>query len=223
MHPVDIYEDVAIGYGFEKFGGTHTVTQTVGELSAPTRVSEVIRDMMVGLGYTEVTTLTIGSESDGFELAGLPATDFVKILNPISEDHTCLRSYLVPSSMRILVKNKHRDLPQRIFEVGDVVIGEERRKKLCALSTHSKASFTEAKSLAESILREMRIEYTLRPCQYRTFIDGRGAEVVSGGKQIGFFGEMSPQVITEFGIGHPVVLFEMDVSPFIGSGAKGVL
>jgi len=223
MHPVDIYEDVAIGYGFERFGGEHSLTQTVGELSDSTRVSEIIRDIMIGLGYTEVTTLTIGSEKDEFELTGLPVTDFVDILNPITEDHTCLRSYLTPSLMRILVKNKHRDLPQRIFEVGDVVTDAKRQKRMCALSTHSKASFTEAKSLAESVLREMRIGYTLRTCSYRTFIDGRGAEVIADGKQIGYFGEMSPQVITDFGIDHPVMMFEMDMSPFIGSSVKGVL
>jgi len=223
MHPVDIYEDVAIGFGFERFGGEHPLMQTVGELSNSTEVSEIMRDIMIGLGYAEVTTLTIGSEKDEFELTGLPVTDFVNILNPITEDHTCLRSYLTPSLMRILVKNKHRDLPQRIFEVGDVVTDAKRQKRLCALSTHSKASFTEAKSLAESVLREMRISYSLRPCTYRTFIDGRGAELVVDGKQIGYFGEMSPQVITDFGIDHPVIIFEMDISSFISSIVKGVM
>jgi len=223
MHPVDIYEDAAIGYGFERFGGEHLLTQTVGELSNSTEVSEIVRDIMIGLGYAEVTTLTIGSEKDEFELTGLPMTDFVNILNPITEDHTCLRSYLTPSLMRILVKNKHRDLPQRIFEVGDVVTDAKRQKRVCALSTHSKASFTEAKSLAESVLREMRRIYTIRPCSYRTFIDGRGAEIIVDGKQIGYFGEMSPQVITDFGIDHPVIMFEMDISSFIGSVVKGVM
>lgn len=223
MHPVDIYEDVAIGYGFEKFGGDHGLTQTIGEMSDVTYVSERLRDVMIGLGYTEVTTLTLSSEKDEFELTGLPVKSVVKVLNPITEDHTCLRSSLMPSLMKILRRNKHRDLPQKIFEVGDVVCEAKKQRRLCALSTHSRASFTEAKSIAESVLREMHIEYTLKQCQYRTFIDGRGAEIISEGKQIGYFGELDPQVIIDFDIDHPIILFELNVSPYIENTTKGVM
>ena len=223
MHTVDLYEDVAIGYGFERFGDSHTLTQTIGAVSDSTYVSENLRDIMVGMGFFEVNTLTLSSEKDEFEMSGLPELEVVKVLNPITEDHTCLRSSLMPSLMRILKKNKHRDLPQRIFEVGDVIRGTKRQKRLCALSTNSKASFTESKSTAESVLREMNIEYILRPCSYRTFIDGRGAEIISNGDTIGYFGEVSPQVITDMDIDHPIILFELNIGPFIDRTSRGVI
>ena len=223
MHTVDLYEDVAIGYGFERFGGVHTLTQTNGNVSDATYVSERVRDIMTGLGYYEVTTLTLSSENEEFVISGLPKTDVVKVRNPITEDHTCLRASLMPSLMKILRRNKHRDLPQRIFEVGDVVREEKKQRRVCALATHSKASFTEIKSTAESVLKEMNIEYTIRPCAYATFIEGRGAEIVSGGKLIGYFGEMSPQVITDFDIDHPIILFEMEISSFIENFQRGLI
>lgn len=223
MHPIDVFEDVAIGYGFERFGNEHTVTQTVGELSGATRISEKLRDVATGLGFMEVTTLTLSSQREEFIMSGLPEQHVVTLLNPITEDHTCLRSSLMPSLMKILKRNRHRDLPQNIFEIGDVVRNAKKQRRMCMLSASSKASFTESKSIAESVLREMGIDYILRPCGYRTFIEGRGAEIICNGEQMGYFGEMSPQTITDFDIEHPVILFEMNISPFIEKTSRGLL
>ncbi|MBQ2486691.1 MAG: phenylalanine--tRNA ligase subunit beta [Candidatus Methanomethylophilus sp.] len=212
MHVADLYEDVAKGYGYEKFGqGKINVSQTTGGLMPITNISEDLRDVMVGLGFTEVTTLTLSSDRDEFERSGLPKLDNVRVLNPITEDHTCLRSYLMPSLMRIFRRNKHRDLPQRIFEVSDVVVDEKRRKHICGMIMNSKVSFTEIKSVTESVLREMGIDYEIGSCSYRTFIPGRGAAVIVNGKEVGCFGEVSPQVITDYEITHPVAMFEIDL------------
>ena len=212
LHIVDIYEDVATGYGFEKFGKEkHTLTQSTGEYLKTTQYSENIRDIMVGLGFMEVNTLTLSSEKEEFELSGLPEIKPVMVLNPITEEHTCLRTYLMPSLIRILKKNKRRDLPQRIFEVGDVIVDCKRRKHLCAMSMVSKSSFTEIKSTVESVLRELNVKYTLNESKYPTFIPGRGAEIVCNGKTIGFFGEMSPEIITGYSINHPLMMFEIDL------------
>jgi len=211
MHDVDIYEDVATGYGFEKFGLEHTLTQTAGRKSDMTMISDRLRDVMIGSGYTEVTTLTLSSEDDEFVISGLPKKNVVKVKNPITEDHTCLRSSLLPSVMRIIRKNKHRDLPQRVFEIGDSVVDSKRERRLCGVATHSRTPFTEMKSLVESVLREMRVSYSVRPCQYSTFIDGRGAEIIVDGIQVGYFGEMSPQTIIDFDVNHPVMFFEMNI------------
>lgn len=215
MHDVDIYEDVATGYGFERFGGKYHVGQTIGHLSSETTFSESIKDAMIGLGFTEVTTLTLSNEEDEFHISGLPAMDVVRVTNPITEEHTCLRSYLMPSLMRILRHNKHRDLPQRIFEVGYVIKDNKTVLHLCALSTASKVSFTEIKSIAESMMREMSTEHTLSACDYPTFIKGRGASIIVDGRPIGVFGEVSPKVVTDFDITHPVIMFELDLSPII--------
>jgi phenylalanyl-tRNA synthetase beta chain len=212
MHPVDIYEDVAIGYGFENFGSVHALTQTTGGKSRITMVSDRLRDVMVGLGYTEVTTLTLSSEEDEFDIPGLPEKDVVKVKNPITEDHTCLRSSLLPSVMRVVKKNKHRDLPQRMFEIGDVINETKKQRRMCAVATHSKTSFTEMKSVAEAVLREVGRPYELKQCQYPTFIEGRGAEIIMDGNSVGYFGEMSPRTILNFGANNPLIFFEMDVS-----------
>jgi phenylalanyl-tRNA synthetase, beta subunit len=222
MHEVDIMEDIAVGYGFEHFGGSYSSVQTAGSLSPDSLFSEKVRDIMIGLGFNEVTTLTLSNENDEFTISGLPEKVSTQILNPITEDHTCLRSYLMPSLMRILRHNKHRDLPQKIFEIGYVSSEHCSIPHLCALFTASKVSFTEIKSVAESIVRELAVKYELLPCSYRTFIEGRGAKIIVKGKEVGIFGEVSPKVVTDFEITHPVIMFEMDLSSII-SGKEGRL
>ncbi|MDD3399202.1 MAG: phenylalanine--tRNA ligase subunit beta [Candidatus Methanomethylophilaceae archaeon] len=210
LHPVDLMEDVAIGHGFERFGCAHTTYQTVGGLLPSTRVSERLRDVMIGLGYTEVNTLMLSSERDEFHLCGLEEEDVVSIKNPITEDHTCLRRNLMPSLLRILRRNKHRDLPQRIFEAGDVLVGHQRRRSLAGMSIHSKASFTEIKSTVESLLREMDISFSIVGSDRGCYVSGRGADIIHDNQCVGSFGELSPQTIVNFGLGYPVAAFELD-------------
>ena len=219
MHKVDIFEDVAIGYGFERFGGAHTSQHTSGESGPVTSLSDRLRDVMIGLGFTEVTTLTLSNPKDEFERSGLPEKVSTRIMNPITEDHTCLRSYLMPSLMRILRHNKHRDLPQRIFEIGFVSDEHRTVPRICGMAAASRTSFTEIKSITESVVRELNIEYKVLPCGHRTFIDGRGAFISRNGENIGFFGEVSPNVITDYDITHPVIMFEIDLSRIAGEKA----
>jgi phenylalanyl-tRNA synthetase beta chain len=177
--------------------------------------SEDVRDIMVGLGFMEVMTLTLINDREEFEISKLPTMENVRVLNPITEDVTCLRSYLMPSLMNILRHNKHRDLPQKIFEVGNVVRDNLIQTHLCAMYTASKVSFTEIKSITESVLREMGCEYELKNTEIKTFIDGRGAEVCYKGQPIGMFGEMAIEVVTGYEITHPVAFMELDLEPII--------
>ena len=215
MHKVDIFEDIGIGYGFENFGSDYSLTQTSGGLLPVNSFSESVRDVMIGLGFMEVMTLTLINDRDEFEISKLPYIENVKVLNPATEDITCLRSYLMPSLVNILKHNKHRDLPQKIFEVGYVVRDDLTKMHLCAMYTASKVSFTEIKSITESALREMGCEYELKATDIKTFIDGRGAEVYYKGKPIGMFGEMAIEVVTGYEITHPIAFLEIDLEPII--------
>lgn len=215
MHDVDIFEDVAIGHGFEKFGGPYYLGQTTGRLLRETSFSDSIKDIMIGLGYTEVMTLTLSNADDEFRLSGLPEVENVRVLNPITEDHTSLRSYLMPSLMRIIRHNKHRDLPQKIFEIGYVIKDGKTVLHLCAMATASKVSFTEIKSVTEAVLRETSTKYEIRASQLPAFIDGRGASVYTEGEEIGLFGEMSPKVVVDYEVTHPVMMVELDIDALI--------
>jgi len=211
LHPVDLVEDVAKGYGYARFGSKLPEVHDIGSERPIERTSDLVRQIMVGHGYYEVTTLTLSSKREQFEGLRLPPGEVVEILNPITEDHDCLRTSLLPSLLAVLRKSKHRDLPQRMFEVGDVVIDTKRRKHLAAVSVHSKASFTEMKSLAEGLMHDLAAEFVIEPCDLPTYIEGRGAYLVVSGDRVGHFGELHPEVIKAAELGYPVASLQLDL------------
>ncbi len=218
LHPIDIVEDIGIAYGYDKFQGVLPREMTFSSTRAIEIFSDSVRRLMIGLGYTEIVTLTLSNKQDEFLLmrmgedAGGMAGIATEMINPLGEEHTILRTWLIPSLLKILKSNRHRDLPQLIFEVGDVVLEHENKRRLAALGIHSKASFTEIKSAAEAVLKDIGVAgYELKPKRHNAFIYGRCAAIVRHGKELGFFGELHPEVITNFALGNPVVAFELNL------------
>ncbi len=211
LHQIDLVEDVAKGYGYAKFGKARPKVQAIGAERPIERASDLVRHLMIGYDYYEVTTLTLSSQKEQFDGMRLPREEVVELLNPISEDHTCLRVHLLPSLLAVLRKSKHRDLPQRIFEVGDVLQGPRRRKHLAAMAVHPKASFTEMKSLVEGVMRDLVVQYSVAQADNPMFIDGRAADLLADGQPFGHFGEIHPEVIINNELGYPVIAFEIDL------------
>jgi phenylalanyl-tRNA synthetase beta chain len=211
LHPIDLVEDVAISYGYMKFEPVLPSSMTFGKPMEIIEFCGKLRTIMVGFGYNEIMSLTLSNEKEQFEKMGLETFERAITQNPLTEDHTCLRVSLIPSLLSTLRVNRHRDLPQRIFEVGIVVPEKDNIYKLSGVAIYPKASFTEAKSLVEGILRTFAINYSIEPISHGSFIDGRCASVVSDKGFIGIFGELHPMVITNFDLSNPILAFELDV------------
>jgi len=210
LHEIDLVEDVAVGYGFDKFDTEFPTALTFGKELPKTKLYEALRDTMIGLGFNEVTTFTISNEKDEFNKIGLKQTDRVQIENPIGEEYTCLRIGLIPSLLKILNENRHHSLPQQIFEMGIVVDKSfKNRHHLGFVKIDAKANFTECKSYAESILRELGKTYQIKSMEHPGFIKGRCAEIQINNKKIGYFGEIHPKTIINFQLEHPIIALEI--------------
>jgi phenylalanyl-tRNA synthetase beta chain len=215
LHEVDLVEDVIIGHSYRKLTGELPKAMTFGrELAGEFRV-ERARQVMIGLGFHEMMTLALTNRKKQFEALGDKPREVTELLNPVSEEQTMLRTSLLPSLLELLKINKHYELPQRMFETGEVVLGHRNERHLSAVVIHSRANFTEAKSLAEAVLRELGLDgaYIEKPGAMPWFIKGRGASVVleKGGKELGSFGEVHPRVITESELAHPVCALEFNL------------
>jgi phenylalanyl-tRNA synthetase beta chain len=212
LHEVDLAEDVAIGHGFEKFGNELPKHSTFGEEEPLIRYSNAIRSVMVGLGYFEIVTLSLSSPKEQYASMNLDEEkSVIKVKNPVSEDHVLVRTSLLPSIIAILRKNKHRELPQRVFEVGDVVLERKNFTYLAGAAIHAKASFTEVKSLVQSVLASAGYAMEVTQGSHPGFLDGRCANVLVSGHRMGILGELSPAVIEAFELKYPVAAFELDL------------
>lgn len=222
LHPWDIIEDIAIGYGYDRIKPEIPGTMVIGCVHPIEEKKMALREIMTGLGYFEVMTFTLTSERKQFELMRRRGGEGEKVAvaSPISMEHTMLRCSILPNLLEILSINKHHDLPQRIFEVGQVVANLKENYMLAAVSTHAHANFAEVKSVVDAVLKETGMgEVEVVESEDDAFLEGRRADIIKIKKSltknaahIGVFGEIHPEVIRNFWLGHPVVGFEMDIN-----------
>ncbi|MGQ0535340.1 MAG: phenylalanine--tRNA ligase subunit beta [Methanobacteriota archaeon] len=215
LHEVDLVEDVAIGHGFSRLTGVRPRAVTFGARHPIERAARRWRDVLVGLGFLEAMTLTLTNERESFGNLGGPEAPHVSLANPITEDHTILRTSLIPSLLAILRRNVHRDLPQRLFEVGDVVGRSdgalEQRTVAAGVLASSRASFSDAKGLVEAMSRDLSLGADLAAAEAPGFVPGRCGALLVSGRRLGVFGEVAPATVVAFELANPVVAFEFEV------------
>ncbi|UCD13930.1 MAG: phenylalanine--tRNA ligase subunit beta [Thermoplasmatales archaeon] len=210
LHEIDLVEDVAVGFGFDRFETAFPKALTFGETLPHHDLLQSLRSIMIGLGFNEVTTFTISNEKDEFSNMGLEIGNIVEIENPIGEEYSVLRISLLPSLLKLLRENRHHQLPQQIFEVG-IVVDEHARNhyNLAGMKIDAKANFTESKSIVEALLRDIGLGFSIKEKDHPAFINGRCASIVKDKKEIGFFGELHPRTIQLFELEHPIIAFEL--------------
>jgi len=215
---VDIAEEVAIAYGYNRFSGDYPVIGTIGELNKLEKKCDFIREIMIGFGFYEVINLMLSNDNVLFKKMRLEDNNYIEVLKPASIEHRIVRKSILPLLMETLRLNKHKELPQKIFEIGDCVIIDknvETRsrvvKKIAGVIIDNETNFNEIKSYVEGLLREIKIDYELDNFEHPSFIKGRCAKIIKDGKIIGYFGEIHPEVIINFELEFPVVGFEVEI------------
>jgi phenylalanyl-tRNA synthetase beta chain len=217
---IDVIEDIAIAYGYNNFTPELPNVFTKGELSKIEKSSDEIRELLVGFGFQEILRPILTNEEIQFKRM-LIERDAIKIKNPVSELYTQARVWLLPSIMDFLSKNTKEAYPQKVFEIGDVILpnkksetGAKEERKVAAAIAANGSFFAEMKRIVLEIAKKLRIDIELKEDLHPSFIEGRFVKVYSAGEEIGFFGEMSPQVLENFKIYVPVAALEMKISEF---------
>jgi phenylalanyl-tRNA synthetase beta chain len=212
MHDWDLFEDVAIAYGYDRIIAAPPATYTVGK-PHPVQVNAALaREAFCGLGYLEVMPFTLTNEDVLFKnMQRQEKKGVLHVMHPISIENTVVRTELLPLLLEFLALNRHRELPQRLFTVGDVVLDCRTHQQAAGVSTHPDADFSEAYASADAVLHELSIEYTVKESADPAFIDGRRGDIVMGGKTVGVFGEIHPAVLNAFELEHSVAAFELDL------------
>jgi len=222
LHAVDLIEDAGIGHGFDHFEGSLPRTATFGAKLAHQDLEDSLRAVLTGLGWHEARTLTLSDVKAQWRNWGEPDGQAVALLNPVVEEQTLLRVKLLPSLLHVLAQNRHRSLPQRLFEVGQVVRqtgdvkgssgGWHNRLHLAGAEVSAKAGFADCKGVVEAILRDARLAATLGPGDAAGFVSGRCMQVRAGSRVVGHAGELHPDTIVAFGLAAPAFGFELDLS-----------
>lgn len=207
LHPIDLVEDIAIAYGYPNFLPQMPKIATIGAKDPLEAYSDTCRELMLGLSFQEVMTLIMTNKNDLFTRMGLTEEAVCEAENPVSSEHSIARTYLMPSLLSVLEKNKNREYPQKVFEIGDCIMGDgSEKRKLAGVIAHSKANYSEVKAAVVGLLESLGAKTTASAYNPPSFIPGRCASCESG-----FFGELSPRVLECFGLEVPVSCFELDI------------
>ena len=223
MHDWDLFEDVAIAYGYDRIQDLPPETFTVGKPHPVQVYAALAREAFCGLGYLEVMPFTLTNEDVLYRKMQRPEHPGVlRVMHPISIENTVVRTDLLPLLLEFLTLNRHRELPQRLFTVGDVVDSCLTYQQAAGVSIHRDADFSEAFASADAVLHELSIDYSVKESADQAFIEGRRADIIVAGKKAGVFGEIHPAVLNAFDLEHSVAAFEIDLRSVWGSaGTQG--
>ncbi|WP_414468821.1 phenylalanine--tRNA ligase subunit beta [Methanobacterium sp. ACI-7] len=224
LHEVDVIENIAVGYCFNKLEPELPEIATTASENKGEIFDNLLREILTGMGFLETMSLMLTSERQHYQNMLLEEDERVTVAQPISVDRTMLRKNLLQGLMEFLEDNKHEELPQKIFEVGKVVYLDKTCetcttdiKKIAGAITHSTANFTEIKSIVDAIFINLGLKMELEKYNHPSFIKGRCAKVKGFNNWksadlnvTGYFGELSPEVITNFDLEYPVIAFELE-------------
>ncbi len=209
LHPWDLIEDIAIGYGYHLFEGEMPKEPTMGKPLEQKKLEKAISELLVGYGYTEVMNFTLSSPEVEGDMMRVQTDGLSLIENPVTDEGSCLRKWLLPSLMSNLRSNRKHPLPQKFYEIGDVVYNNLQETRAAGVHFGAEVGFTDIKSLIQGLMEGLGIDTTIEPRSHQSFIEGRCASIRTDDKEIGFFGEIHPEIISNFGLEHPTVGFEI--------------
>jgi phenylalanyl-tRNA synthetase beta chain len=217
LHPVDIAEEVALGYGIDRIRPQYPPSKQPGSFNKFNEFLESAADIMVASGMTEMMTYELVDEPSLYTNFERSSIESIRLDSPKSLEHSLLRDSAIPSLMTVMARNVKEEYPQRIFEIGRVYNragrGVEEAWHLGCLIGYSQASYSEAKMFLDAFCKALdgRSPRT-KPALHWAFTPGRSAVILFEHVDIGVIGEVKPAALHAFGVNVPVCGFEIDLS-----------
>jgi len=216
-HMVDLLEDVAIGYGYANIEPRLVRSMTVGTPRPEETLSDRVRQIFIGLGYSEIMSLPLTTEEHQFERLRMPTPDrYPQVSNPKLKTYNVVRTHLLGGLLEALRENRRRPMPLRLFEIDNVVrlddaaeTGTAEERRVAVAEIGREAGYATARSVVDSLARELGWKVAYAAVDHPTFVSGRAAELSVDGQKVGILGEVHPEVLSNFGLTFPVALAEL--------------
>lgn len=221
----DLAEEIIRMYGYEHIIPTflQKATVTGGGLNDAQKKELHLKNLLRVQGFYEAYNYSFYSPKD-FELMKLPEDaeerNAVRILNPISEELSVMRTFLAPSMLMNAVRNIRRGNDEgKEFEIANVYLprnteaGEqpEERKRLVLGIWGGKNDFFTMKGAVERIADVFHLSFTYERAQKTYLHPGVSANVLLDGKTVGVIGELDPAIALSLGLEKKVYLGELDL------------
>lgn len=212
----DLIEEVARIYGYDNIPSTMPVFEDVtnGELTDRQHKTRIVKETLEGAGLDQAITYSLVSKDHAKDFA-LQTRPTISLLMPMSEAHSTLRQSLLPHLIEAVAYNvarKNKDV--KLYEIGRVFFGNdegelpEEVEYLSGILTgeyvvntwqnkKEAVDFYIAKGVVDRVAEKLNLEFSYKAGEISGLHPGRTAIISLQGKDIGFIGELHPQLAAE--------------------------
>jgi phenylalanyl-tRNA synthetase beta chain len=218
MHQVDLFEDIAIAYGYENLVPEIPNITTTGEENKFEVFKQRIANMLAGLGLVELNTYNMTNKDNQCKRMKINI-DLIEVSNAVNIDYSYTRAWVIPTLLEVLSRNKHNEYPQNVFDVGTIFkknpkteTGIEENDRLAVAVCDNDADYTRIKQVLDYLLRMLDAEYKIEETEHSSFIKGRAARISVKRKDVAYIGEIAPEVLKNWDLVVPVAAFELNLT-----------
>ena len=227
----DLAEEVARFHGYNNIPTTLMRGQTtLGGYSDEENLERQLGSLCRSLGFDEIITYSFISPTCYDKIcwdADDPRRQSFKILNPLGEDTSIMRTTVLPSMLEILTRNyNYRNQNVRLYEVGRIYLpggddGLAVENKVLSMGAYGDdMDFYALKGAVEAILKDLRAEdvhFEVPSVTNPSYHPGRVADVYAGDQRIGVLGQIHPLVAQNYGVDAPFYCAELDFGQLLCS------
>ena len=222
----DVAEEVIRMYGYDKLVPTFlkSAEVTTGGWNSVQRREMRVKDALCGIGAYECMHYSFFSPADLDLLrypADAPERKAIRILNPISEELSLMRTTLTASMIHAVVRNqKNGRLYGRLFEIAKVFVPKElplteypdERDHLVAAFFGPEEDFFTIKGAAETVADTLHVNFSYRSAA-RTFTHPyQTADVICEGQTVGYIGKLAYDIAEAQSMRSDLYLMELDLA-----------
>ncbi len=218
---VDLLEEAARIYGYDNLDATIPKGYTQGGNSSKLDFQNMVKEVLAASGLNEIQTYSFASPK-GADMIELPEAsikrNFIKLINPLGEENSIMRTTLIPNMMETLIINYNRNINRAAaYELGRIFLPSDTELPNEAISLvlgayGQKNDFYMLKGIVETLLDKIGIkgaEYEPE-ANHSTFHPGRCANILYKNEYLGIIGEIHPDVAENYDISARVYICELD-------------
>jgi len=234
----DLIEEIARIYGYDNILTTLPVIREQGGFGYDNdHLPRLLKSLAVAYGYSEAINYSF-TDPNALDLLRISTDDqrrnFVKLINPLTEELSVMRTSLLPALLNNLVDNYrvyHRDI--RLFEYGKIFLPRKNERqpdekfylagvasgRRCPIhfeNPDKMVDFYDIKGLLENIASSCKLNFSFSTDKPENYLHpGQAATILLEHEKIGCFGQLHPDVAEQLDVPQGIFVFELRVEPLL--------
>lgn len=222
----DLIEEIVRLYGMGKVESKPLKsTLKKGERYKIRLLKDDLKKNLVGQKFCETTTYSFiaPKEYDRLEIEESSSLrNLVKIINPLGEDFSVMRTTIIPNMLDVISKNiKKKQKDMRFFEIGTCFENSDselpNEYQVLNMGLYGDYDFYDLKDLFLKVMAKTGFSgFTFKAqSKFKTFHEGRCADIYLDGEKVGIMGEISYNTRKEYDVNGGCLILEINLSQIL--------